>query len=95
MALTSGSPSAILQSASVSWREALHISGTLVLTSASTLILSAALGMPLDCLALIAREAYISRSYRTVGISEAVLGRLPLPRALYRQQTEAHLTELL
>lgn len=86
MALTSGSLSAILQSASVSWRGALQMSGTLVLTPASTLILSAAFGIPRDCLTLIARRAYVPRSYGTVAIGEAGLGRLPLPRALYRHR---------
>ena len=61
------SPSATLQSANVSWREALYMSGALVFISGASVFAAAAQGRALDY--LVARA----------GIGETVLGRLQPP----------------
>ena len=68
----------MLQSTSVSWREALHASVALVFMTALVLM-TATQGIPPDCLALVAMGACISSP---IGLwqSETILGRLLPPR---------------
>ena len=58
----------------------LHIPGALVFTSSPLVFAAAALGMPLDCLALVARWACVPGSHKTVTIREIVVGRLTPPK---------------
>ena len=55
------------------------MSGTSVLMSGALVFTAAAEGIPLDCLALMAKGACVPQSYKTVTIGETVLGRLPTP----------------
>lgn len=66
------SPSAVLQSTSISRRGVLtHIW--------YPNFVAAAQGIPLDLLALVARGACVPWSHRNITIEETVLGRLPSP----------------
>ena len=65
-ALSSCSPSAALQRAGVSWKEALHLATALVFVSGAPVFAVAAQGMPLDCLALVDRGTCICGSYGIV-----------------------------
>lgn len=57
--------------------ELLHTSGAPVFfISGDPVFVAASQGMPLDCLTLEAREAYIPGSHGTVTIKEIILGRL-------------------
>lgn len=55
------------------------MAGALDFTSGVLFFAAATEGMPLDCLGLEAREAYVPGSHGTKKIGEKVLGRLQLP----------------
>ena len=64
---------------SLSWRGALCASGPVVCTSGAPGFVTDALGIALDHLALVAREACVPDSCETAAVGEMVLGRLPPP----------------
>lgn len=57
--LSSHFPSIVLQITSVSWRGALHMAAALIFMSDALVFAAAAQGIPLDCLALVAKGTFI------------------------------------
>ena len=80
----------MLQDASISQRELLHVSGALVFSSGVLVFVAATQGMVLDHLALVVGWAvfWIPQYCNNRRDSS---WQATIPRALHRKQTEAHL----